>query len=85
MDYRDWRSHARGVYVSHKGYLAHGSSKGEIRERSKHKNHSHRVVWNMEEKIVGKKGKNLKQDLTNAKDLTIELPEGRESPYHRLD
>ena len=26
-----------------------------------------------------------KQGLTNAKDLTIELPEGRESPYHRLD
>ena len=26
-----------------------------------------------------------KQDLTSAKDLTIMLPEGRESPYHRLD
>ena len=26
-----------------------------------------------------------KQGLTNAKVLTIELPEGRESPYHRSD
>ena len=26
-----------------------------------------------------------KQDLTSAKDLTIELPEEREFPYHRLD
>ena len=30
------------------------------------------------------RGKRLKQGLSNAKDLTIELPEGRESPYHRL-
>ena len=39
----------------------------------------------MEERNVGTKGKNLKQDLTSAKDLTIELHEGRESPYDRLD
>ena len=32
------------------------------------------------------KGKNPKQGLTTAaKDLTIELPEGRESPCHKLD
>ena len=31
------------------------------------------------------KGKSLKQSLTSAEDLTIELPVGRESPYHRLD
>ena len=30
----------------------------------------------------GHKGKSTKQDLTNAKNLPIELPEGRESPYH---
>ena len=30
-------------------------------------------------------GKSLKQDLTSAKDLPIELSEGRESPYHGLD
>ena len=39
----------------------------------------------MEESNVGTKGKRPKQDLTSAKDLTIELLEGRESPYHRLD
>ena len=39
----------------------------------------------MEERSVGTKGKNPKQGLTNAKGLTIELPEGRESPYHSLN
>ena len=38
----------------------------------------------MEEMNVGTKGKSPKQDLTSAKDLRIELSEGRESPYHRL-
>ena len=31
------------------------------------------------------KEENSKQNLTSAKDLTIELLEGRESLYHRLD
>ena len=39
----------------------------------------------MEERNVGAKGKSPKQDLTNAKDLPMELPEGRKSPYHRLN
>ena len=40
----------------------------------------------MEGKIVGTiRVKSLKQDLTSAKDLTIELPERRESPYLRLN
>ena len=39
----------------------------------------------MEERNVGTKGKSLKQGQTSAKDLTIELSEGRESPYHRLN
>ena len=30
------------------------------------------------------KEKSAERSLTNAKDLTMELPEGRESPYHRL-
>ena len=34
---------------------------------------------------VDTKGKSPKQGITNAKDLPMELPEGRESPYHRLD
>ena len=43
-----------------------------------------RVVGNMEERNVGARGKSPKQDLTSVKDLTIELPEGRESPFHIL-
>ena len=39
----------------------------------------------MEDRNVGTKRKRPKQDQTSAKDLTIELPEGREPPYHRLD
>ena len=40
----------------------------------------------MEGRNVGTiRGKSPKQDLTSTKDLTIELPEGRESPYQRLD
>ena len=31
------------------------------------------------------KGKSPKQGLTSAKDITIELPEGHESPCYRLD
>ena len=39
----------------------------------------------MDERNVGtKKGKNPKQGLTSANDLTPELPEGRDSSYHRL-
>ena len=70
--------------VTHTVYLAHGNSNGEARGRSIHKNNA-RVVINLEERNVGTKRKSPKQDLTSAKDLTIELPEGRESHYHRLD
>ena len=38
----------------------------------------------MEGRNVGTKGKSTKQSLTSAKDLSMELPEGHESPYHRL-
>ena len=38
----------------------------------------------MEERNVGTNGKSPKQGLTYTKDLPIELPEGRDSPYHRL-
>ena len=34
------------------------------------------MARNLEERNAGTKGKNPKQDLTSAKDLTIELPEG---------
>ena len=40
----------------------------------------------MEGRNVGTiKGESPKQNLTSAKELTIELHKGRESPYHRLD
>ena len=43
------------------------------------------IARNMEERSVGiGRGKILKS-LTSAKDLTIELPEGRYSPYHIAD
>ena len=39
----------------------------------------------MEEMSVSTKGKNPKQGLASAEELTsIELSEGRASPYHRL-
>ena len=44
-----------------------------------------RVVVKSEEKSVGTKGKRPKKDLTTAKELTTELPEGRQSPNHRLN
>ena len=37
-----------------------------------------------ERKERGHEGKSPKQDLTSAKDLTIELSEELESPYHGL-
>ena len=39
----------------------------------------------MEERDVGTKGRSPKQDITSARNLTIELSEGREFSYHRLD
>ena len=42
-------------------------------------NNSKRVVRIWEENNVGTRGKSPEQGLTSAKDLTIELPEGRDS------
>ena len=39
----------------------------------------------MEEITVGTKKKNPKQNLTSDENLTIELSQERESPYHRID
>ena len=75
IDYRERGSHARGVYVSHTGHLAHGNSKGEARGRSRHKNDNNGVVRNLEKRNVGTKEKSPKQGLTSAKYLTIELSE----------
>ena len=79
MVYKERGSHARGVYPTQ-----YTSGMGTARERKRHKNNV-RIVRNLEERCVGTKRKSPKQDLTSVKDLTIELSEGRESPYHRLD
>ena len=69
-------SHARGVYPTQ--YISHmeRARKDEIRGRSGLKNHSNRVVRNLEERNAGTKEKSPKQGLTSAKDLTMELSEG---------
>ena len=74
MDYREQGFHVRGAHPTL--YLAHGNSKGEVRGRNRHKNNE-RVVRNLEKKNVDMKEKSPEQDLTSAKNLTIELPEGR--------
>ena len=58
-------------------------SKSEARGRSRHENNA--IVRNPEDMNVVTRGKCPKQGLTSAKDLTIEHPEGRQSPYNRLD
>ena len=83
MDCRERGSHARGVYPTQD--TSHMGTARVKEEEEADKNNSQRVVGDMEESNVGTKGKRPKQDLTSAKDLTIELLEGRESPYHRLD
>ena len=68
--------------VSHTGYLAHGNSKGEARGRKQTRIIVKRVLRNnLEEWNVGTKRKSRKQDLTTAKDLTIELSDR----CHRLN
>ena len=65
------------------------SSMGTARvkqEADTDKNNSKRVVKNIKERNVGTiMGKSPKQGQTRAKDLSIELPEGRQLPYHRID
>ena len=80
MDYREWRSHARGVYPTQDTSHMGTNSKDKARGGSRHKNNSKRVARNLDERNVDTKGKCHKQDLIRAEDLTIELPEGHESP-----
>ena len=71
MDYWDAR-----VCIPHK-ILAHGSSKNETGERSRHKNNSKRAVRNLEKRNVGTKRRRPRQGLKSAEDIIIELSEGR--------
>ena len=84
MDWRERGSHARGVYPTQ--YTSRMGTARVKEEEGADKNNSKRVVWNIEGRNVGTiVGKSPKQGIINAKDLPIELPEGCESPYHRLD
>ena len=84
MDNRERGFYARDVFPMHTGYPEHGNSMDETKGRSRHKNHNNRVVWNMEKKNWVRRGKvPNKTYVISAKDLTIELLEGRESPYHK--
>ena len=65
--------------------VAHGNSKGEARGRIRHKSNSKKLVRDLEKRNMGTKEKSPQKGLIRAKDLIIELSEGRESPYHRLD
>ena len=57
--------------VSHTGYLAHGNSKGEAKERIMCQNNSKRVVWNVEGRNKDTtREQSPKQGQTSAKDLT---------------
>ena len=67
------RSHARGVYPTQDT-----SCMGTARVKQT------RILGNLGERNVGTKRKCPKQYLTYAENLTIELSEGRESPYNIL-
>ena len=71
--------------VSHTRYPAHENRKDEARGRNNYKNNSNRVVRNQDKRNLRIKGKRLKHGITIAEDLTMELREGRESHYHKLD
>ena len=56
-----------------------------VKQEEEHENNGERGVKNMEGRNVGTmRGESAKQRLPGAKDITIELPEERNSPYHRL-
>ena len=57
--------------VSHTGYGSHGNSKGEIRGRSRHDNHSKIVARKMGERNVGTIRGRVGKVQLSPKDLTI--------------
>ena len=79
MDYRERGSHTRGEYLTQDT-----SHMGTARGRSKRQNNSTRVVRNLEERNVGTKEKSSKHSLTSAKNLTIEIPEGRSTNTNNI-
>ena len=69
----------------HEVCIPHSIPRAWEKKEEKSDTNNERVVKNLEERNVRTKGKSPKQDLTSAKDLNIELLEGRESHYYRLD
>ena len=75
--------------------IPHSIPRARVKQKEEADKNNARVVKKLKERNVGTikgernvgiiEGKSPKQNLTSAKDLTIELPDGRESPYHRLD
>ena len=74
MDYKERRSHARGVYPTQDTSPVGTVRMNKARGRTRRKNNSNRVVRNLEEINAATIGKSPKQDLTSAKDLTTESP-----------
>ena len=58
MNYSERGSHARGVYLTE--YTSRMGTAMMKQEKEADKNHSNRVVWNLEEKNVGTKGESPK-------------------------
>ena len=71
MDNREWGSHALGVYPK-QDTLSMGTARVKQEEETKILRESSKKSG---KRNVGTKSKSPKQDLTIAKDLTIQLPE----------
>ena len=78
IKYREQGSHERGVYRT-QDTLRMGTVRVKREEEAE--------VIARESKKSGRTERGHKgvKSQTRAEDLTMELPEGRESPYHRLD
>ena len=78
MDCKERESHAPGVYS-----IQYTSRMRTARGGHRHNNNSKGVVRNLEVRNMRTEKKSPKQGLTSAADLTMMLPKGRDSPYHR--
>ena len=83
MDCRERGSHARGVYTAHDTLRM---KKAWVKQEEKA---DARIIVKEQQKIRNKgtwagRGKVPKQDPTNAEDLSLELPEGREIPLPQI-
>ena len=83
-EYWERRSHVRGVYLTqHISRMETARMKEEEKVDTRIMQESSSRKSGRKER--GTKGKSSKQGLTSAEDLTIELPEDRESPCYRSE